>query len=76
MSLVGDIIDHDAGYVSPEKQKGSDYASKRKQATIYEHKYLQRDSFSPCFLFDDKNTTIHQVAREIVDEMNWSDDCG
>lgn len=78
MSLVGDIIDHDAGYVSPDKQKGSDYASKKKQAAIYEYKHLRRGSlhYPNRLLFDNTNVTIHQVAQGLVDEMNCLDDCG
>ena len=72
MSLLGEIIDHDAGYVFSEKQKGSEYACKRRQATLYECEHLQWCApFYPPhrLLFDNKNATIHQVAREIVHQV-------
>jgi hypothetical protein len=43
--LIGEIIDHDAGYSAPETFKGSDYESKQAFLFSFENHFPSHDYF-------------------------------
>lgn len=84
--LIGEIIDHDAGYVSPGKFAGSDYYAKKKHLFQYELQFPTEDVFGgrlgnngegevDTLLFGPGFYLPH-LANMIWEDMYGANDCG
>ena len=80
--LIGDIIDHDAGYVSADAHNGSDYASKKACLFQFEQQFAAKDYFGGrldvdgAMMLFDQDFNVMNVARHVWEDMNGFNDCG
>lgn len=81
--LIGEIIDHDAGYVSASLQEGSDGGSKRKALFQFEEKVQQGIgifNYEVGILLLAKSFNLKEYAWNILDDMIGDmmveNDCG
>lgn len=72
-ALVGAIIDHDPGYISPKTVKGSDYQSKKKCLFSLEQQIVPRRFNYVRFRVD---FGVESMAQDILNEMEMEDDAG
>lgn len=78
--LVGEIIDHEAMYSSPNQFNRSDYTSKKNFLFQFEEKAFDMSHNHRLWYSGSNSVIFHSdfkyLAESIAEEMNEDNDCG